>query len=158
MLIDLVKWTDGVTEGVLNESRDKKNGVAAYETFMKELITRMVAIVRKDLNILQRILMGALIVLDVHARDVVSEFVQKRVNNLNDFEFSKQLRYYWDAEIDDCLVKQTNSSFRYGYEYLGNGPRLVITPLTDKCYITLTSGKHLQFGGAPAGPAGTGKT
>lgn len=57
----------------------------------------MVAIVRKDLNILQRTLMGALIVLDVHARDVVSELVQKRVNNLNDFEFSKQLRYYWDA-------------------------------------------------------------
>ena len=82
---------------------------------MKELITRMVAIVRKDLNILQRTLMGALIVLDVHARDVVSELVQKRVNNLNDFEFSKQLRYYWDAEIDDCLFKQTNTSFRYGY-------------------------------------------
>jgi dynein heavy chain, axonemal len=62
---------------------------------MKEMITRMVAIVRKDLNILQRMLMGALIVLDVHARDVVSELVEKGVKNLNDFEFSKQLRYYW---------------------------------------------------------------
>jgi dynein heavy chain len=57
----------------------------------------MVAIVRKNLNILERTLMGALIVLDVHARDVVTELVHKRVNNLNDFEFSKQLRYYWDA-------------------------------------------------------------
>lgn len=59
--------------------------------------------------------MGALIVLDVHARDVVSELVVKNVQNLNDFEFSKQLRYYWDAEIDDCYVKQTNTCFRYGY-------------------------------------------
>lgn len=57
----------------------------------------MVEVVRKDLNILQRTLMGALIVLDVHARDVVSELVQKKVSSLNDFEFSKQLRYYWDA-------------------------------------------------------------
>ena len=38
---------------------------------MKELINREVAIVRTDLNTLQRTLMGALIVLDVHARDVV---------------------------------------------------------------------------------------
>lgn len=158
LLVDLIKWTEGVTQAVLNEERNPKNGIKLYQAFMKEMITKMVAIVRKDLNILQRTLMGALIVLDVHARDVVTELMEKQVRNLNDFEFSKQLRYYWDVQIDDCLVKQTNTSFQYGYEYLGNGPRLVITPLTDKCYITLTSAKHLQFGGAPAGPAGTGKT
>jgi len=57
---------------VINEAENPKKGVKFYETFMKDLITRMVAIVRKDLNTLQRTLMGALIVLDVHARDVTS--------------------------------------------------------------------------------------
>ena len=49
------------------------------------MINRMVAIVRKDLNTLERTLMGALIVIDVHARDVVTELYQKQVKNLNDF-------------------------------------------------------------------------
>lgn len=55
-----------------------------------------------------------------------------------EFEWESQLRFYWDREPDELNVRQCTGTFAYGYEYMGLNGRLVITPLTDRIYLTLT--------------------
>jgi dynein heavy chain len=100
----------------------------------------------------------ALITMDVHGRDVVQKLITEKTAGPTEFLWQQQLRFYWKKESKDCTIRICDFETRYSYEYIGNTGRLVITPLTDRCYITLTMALRLYLGGAPAGPAGTGKT
>ena len=84
--------------------------------------------------------------------------IEEKVESINSFTWQMQLRFYWDLDEDDCVVKQSTRQIRYGFEYQGACSRLVITPLTDRCWMTITGALHVKLGSAPAGPAGTGKT
>ncbi|XP_075889814.1 dynein axonemal heavy chain 9 isoform X2 [Nelusetta ayraudi] len=136
-----------------------------YDSSMKEYHRKQVS----QLNTLISMLVGQLTpgdrqkvmticTIDVHARDVVAKMIGQKVENSQAFVWLSQLRHRWDDKEKHCLANICDAQFLYCYEYLGNTPRLVITPLTDRCYITLTQSLHLTMSGAPAGPAGTGKT
>jgi dynein heavy chain len=104
-----------------------------------------------------RITLKALVVCEVFCRDTVTDLIEKQCDDVHSFDWTSQLRYYWE-EKDVLRVRMVTSVLDYGYEYLGNSLRLVITPLTVLCYRTIMGAKTLNYGGAPEGPAGTGKT
>ncbi|XP_060934159.1 dynein axonemal heavy chain 12-like [Limanda limanda] len=139
-------WTTEVHEAIFKNY---------YEQLRVQLMD-VVQLVRGKLAKQTRTTLGALVTIDVHARDVVMELIEKGVSNETDFQWLAQLRYYWNN--DNVRVRIINCDVKYAYEYLGNSPRLVITPLTDRCYRTLIGAFFLNLGGAPEGPAGTGKT
>ncbi|XP_043549538.1 dynein axonemal heavy chain 11 isoform X1 [Chiloscyllium plagiosum] len=136
-----------------------------FETALKDYNKKQIA----QLNVLINMLLGELThgdrqkimticTIDVHARDVVAKLIAQKVTNSQAFAWLSQLRHRWDDSHWQCFINICDAQFQYSYEYLGNTSRLVITPLTDRCYITLTQSLHLTMSGAPSGPAGTGKT
>ena len=98
----------------------------------------------------------------VHQRDVTRSLIVDKVSSPTDFRWLYHLRFNYNpmAEklTEKLCISLSNASFFYGFEYLGIGERLVQTPLTDRCYLTLTQALHFRMGGNPFGPAGTGKT
>ena len=147
----------------------KKMREAEHKTV--DVLGRLISWCLQDLGSkMNRTKIESLVTIQVHQRDVLHDLVQfggrsKKPLGVDNFEWLKQIRFYWRPEESDevssdgaCVVSVTDVEFNYQYEYLGCKERLVITPLTDRCYITLAQALGMHYGGSPAGPAGTGKT
>lgn len=61
---------------------------------------KIVDLVRGDLTKLERATVGALVVMDVHARDVVTKLVADNVTSATDFSWQAQLRTSWEVDVE----------------------------------------------------------
>lgn len=117
LCVSQIFWTLEVQECI----KEGPKGLKDYWDKLQEQLANIIELVRGKLTKQQRITLGALVTIDVHARDVVMDMVEKGVSSENDFNWLAQLRYYWEDE--DVYVRITNARVRYAYEYLGNTPR-----------------------------------
>ncbi|XP_029296329.1 dynein heavy chain 10, axonemal [Cottoperca gobio] len=153
-----VWWTWEVEDVFKNVKKGEKYALRNYAKKMHQQIDELVKRITQPLKNNDRRKINTVLIIDVHARDIVDSFVLNSIMDAREFEWESQLRFYWVREHDNLFVRQCSASFSYGYEYMGLNGRLVITPLTDRIYLTLTQALSMYLGGAPAGPAGTGKT
>ncbi|CAM9556184.1 unnamed protein product [Bubo scandiacus] len=153
-----VWWTWEVEDVFQKMKKGEKQAMKLYAKKMHKQIDDLVTRITMPLSKNDRKKYNTVLIIDVHARDIVDTFVRDSILQAQEFEWESQLRFYWDQVPDELTVRQCTGTFSYGYEYMGLNGRLVITPLTDRIYLTLTQALSMFLGGAPAGPAGTGKT
>ncbi|XP_058060896.1 dynein axonemal heavy chain 10 [Anopheles bellator] len=153
-----VWWTAEVEEVFFKVRRGNKRAMKEYLQEQNRQLDALVLKVRANLSPNDRLKFKTIATIDVHARDIIEGFVRDSILDAAEFGWESQLRFYWIREMDNLCVLQCTGKFDYGYEYMGLNGRLVITPLTDRIYLTITQALTMNLGGAPAGPAGTGKT
>lgn len=151
-------WTTEVNISFARLEEGYENALKDYQKKQIQQLSALIILLLGDLTSGDRQKIMTICTIDVHSRDVVAKMIIAKVETGTAFQWQSQLRHRWDDGVKNCFANICDAQFLYQYEYLGNTPRLVITPLTDRCYITLTQSLHLIMGGAPAGPAGTGKT
>ncbi|XP_039201063.1 dynein heavy chain 17, axonemal isoform X2 [Crotalus tigris] len=151
-------WTTEVGIAFSRLEEGYENAIKDYNKKQINQLNTLITLLIGSLSPGDRMKIMTICTIDVHARDVIAKMILAKVESSQAFTWQSQLRHRWDEEKRHCFANICDAQLQYSYEYLGNTPRLVITPLTDRCYITLTQSLHLIMGGAPAGPAGTGKT
>ena len=91
----------------------------------------------------------------VHQRDMTRVLVRDKVASPKSFDWLCQMRFYFDPKNAEVLqqlsIHMANAKFNYGFEYLGVQEKLVQTPLTDRCYLTMTQALEARLGGSPFG-------
>ncbi|XP_037874257.1 dynein heavy chain, cytoplasmic isoform X1 [Bombyx mori] len=154
-----ILWSEDVEAALVNGGGDGLKRVLAHVENMLNILADSVL---QEQPPLRRRKLEHLINEFVHKRTVTRRLIASGVNSPRSFDWLYEMRFYFDPRNNDVLQQLTihmaNAKFLYGFEYLGVQDRLVQTPLTDRCYLTMTQALEARLGGSPFGPAGTGKT
>jgi dynein heavy chain len=155
-------WTERVEECLEKSQKEKPAELNKKGKDFEKMKNELIELCLTELNPLERCKIETLVTIHVHQVDVFREISEgckaNKIKDANDFDWAKNTRVKFTGDKNEVEISITDVTFQYSYEYLGAKERLCITQLTDRCYVTLAQALGMMYGGAPAGPAGTGKT
>jgi dynein heavy chain len=132
-------WTTEVNIAFGRLEEGYENALKDYNKKQIQQLNNLITLLVGKLSSGDRQKIMTICTIDVHARDVVAKLITTKVDNSQAFAWLSQLRHRWDDNEKDCFANICDAQFRYSHEYLGNTPRLVITPLTDRWAASLFS-------------------
>jgi dynein heavy chain, axonemal len=161
LLVNQIVFSKQTEAALSKPSKAEKTNLQLLSDLIRSQLADLIAMTSLSLSKDDRQRLMCMITMDAHNRDIIDTMVKEKVSKTSDFAWQSKMRAYFvpNAEASKENLKATaklqicDASFDYGFEYLGNGSKLVVTPLTDRVYVTAAQALHLKMGCAPAGPA-----
>lgn len=122
-------WTAEVNLAFTKLEDGYENALKDYQRKQVNQLNTLIGLLIGSLSSQERQKIMTICTIDVHSRDVVGKLIQMRVESAQAFQWQSQLRHRWDDKEGDCYANICDAELKYWYEYLGNTPRLVITPV-----------------------------
>ena len=122
LLVSQINFTKKITSAL--KSKNPSHSLRTYQTQLIDFLNIVANMVSKETITHKVLTIEALITIEVHSRDTLTNLIENNVNNTEDFEWRRNLRYEWEETTMHCMVIQLDAVFSYGYEYLGCSPRL----------------------------------
>ncbi|OHT00707.1 Dynein heavy chain family protein [Tritrichomonas foetus] len=121
-------------------------------------IANLVKLTHLDLRESERCKISSAILLDSHFRDMVKDLIDNNIADQNNYHYLKNFLLKWEDNAKEIIVTLFDSTYKYGYEFIGSQTRLIITPqyINTLSSLSITLSKH--YGGSLIGPSGSGKT
>ncbi|GFT64974.1 dynein heavy chain 2, axonemal [Nephila pilipes] len=155
----LITWTAETTNSIkVVQETAVTTALKNLRKRWRDILNQSVLRLQNEPDLLTQKKAFMMIISLVHSCDIIDSLISYVCNDPGSFEWLVHLRYYIEEEKQTCLIKQSKAVFKYGFEYLGNRERLVITPLTDRCFLSFTTALYLNQGATLKGCRSSGKT
>lgn len=159
-------WTKEAELSIL-EAKNERKAISSGSKKFSQHGARLLGLLGKskwpnsDNSILpiHKLRIEAMVTFCTYLRDVFDSLVNRKIRDVNDFEWQKCFRVYTtddqQANPRFCVMDET---YTYGSEFYGNEQQAVITPVTERCFLTFMQAGRLLKGSVICGKPNSGKT
>ncbi|EKX37595.1 hypothetical protein GUITHDRAFT_89621 [Guillardia theta CCMP2712] len=151
-----VHWTQD-TIHALSRAKTEKNLMNAANKRNVNNVVELTKLLNSSLTSLLRVKVQNLLLLQLYLKTCFEEMFNLKVSSPDDFLFLRHVNVFFMSSDEALDVSIAGIRLRYGNEYLGLNNRVVVTPTTDRCFVSfclcLSSLSCNHFVGA----AGSGK-
>ncbi|XP_025098007.1 LOW QUALITY PROTEIN: dynein gamma chain, flagellar outer arm-like [Pomacea canaliculata] len=109
-----------------------------------------------------KVRLDCMITQSMYLRDVLENISTRKLRETTDFEWRRSIRCYMhppaEEKCQEPMLWILDTPYQYGWEFYGADCGAALTPITERCFLSMSMALSRCLGVRITGPVGVGKT